>query len=44
MAIGRTPDMLAVEVAEQARVNLKRYISHKYTRGANTLVVYLYIR
>jgi hypothetical protein len=41
MAIGRTPDMLAVEMAEQARVNLKRYISHKCTRGANTLVVYL---
>jgi type III secretory pathway component EscV len=29
------------ELAECARTVLKRYISHKYTRGGNTLVVYL---
>src|SRR6202166_593539 len=32
MAIGRTPDMLAVEMAEQARVNLKRYIAYHSKR------------
>jgi formylglycine-generating enzyme required for sulfatase activity len=39
--LGRTPDLLALEMAEQARANLKRYISHKYSRDSNTLVVYL---
>jgi formylglycine-generating enzyme required for sulfatase activity len=38
---GRLADRAATEVAEMARVSLKRYISHKYTRGQNTLIVYL---
>jgi type III secretion protein V len=38
----RTPlDAPAVEMSEQVRGGLKRYISHKYTRGGNTLVAYL---
>ena len=37
----RTSDLTAAELADFVRMNLKRYISHKYTRGGNTLVVYL---
>jgi type III secretory pathway component EscV len=38
---GWTPDLQAAEMAEQARVSLRRDISHKYTHGGDTLVVYL---
>ncbi len=38
MQAGRDP---VVDLIECARVSLRRYISHKYTRGAATLVVYL---
>lgn len=31
----------ASQYAETVRAHMKRYISHKYTRGGNTLVVYL---
>ena len=31
----------SVMLTEHVRASLKRYISHKYARGANTLVVYL---
>lgn len=34
-------DLTAEDYAECARIMLRRYISHKYTRGGNTLVVYL---
>ena len=34
-------DADAIEIAECVRINQKRYISHKYTRGQNTLIVYL---
>ena len=34
-------DALAMEMSEQIRGSLKRHISHKYTRGGNTLIVYL---
>ncbi|MDR4484513.1 MAG: FHIPEP family type III secretion protein [Nitrospirales bacterium] len=34
-------DLLPTDYAEFIRARLKRYISHKYTRGVNTLVVYL---
>ena len=33
--------LTAVDYANQVRKSLRRYISHKYTRGQNTLVVYL---
>ncbi|MGC4121960.1 MAG: type III secretion system export apparatus subunit SctV [Myxococcales bacterium] len=31
----------SVMLTEHVRASMKRYISHKYTRGSNTLVVYL---
>lgn len=31
----------ALELAECVRMNLRRYIAHKYTRGQSTLIVYL---
>ena len=34
-------DLLPTDYIEFIRARLKRYISHKYTRGGNTLVVYL---
>ena len=34
-------DTSAIEMAECVRMQQKRYISHKYTRGQNTLIVYL---
>jgi type III secretory pathway component EscV len=34
-------DLPAIELAECVRMTQKRYISHKYTRGQSTLVVYL---
>ena len=34
-------DVGIVEAAEAVRIALKQYISHKYTRGQNTLIVYL---
>jgi type III secretory pathway component EscV len=34
-------DLLPADYVEFIRARLKRYISHKYTRGGNTLVVYL---
>jgi type III secretion protein V len=38
----RTLDQLdAADHAEQARMTMRRYISHKYTRGQNTLIVVL---
>ena len=33
--------LLPADYVEFVRWNLKRYISHKYTRGQNTLIVYL---
>ena len=30
-----------MEMSEQIRGSLKRHIPHKYTRGGNTLIVYL---
>ncbi len=39
---GKTFDRLdAVDYSDCVRMSLRRYISHKYTRGGNTLVVYL---
>jgi hypothetical protein len=35
------PSLEAEELAECARIGLRRYLSHKYTRGTNTLVVHL---
>lgn len=38
----RSPsDLLPADYTEFIRARLKRYISHKYSRGSNTLVVYL---
>lgn len=34
-------DLDIVDYSNFGRISLKRYISHKYTRGGNTLVVYL---
>lgn len=34
-------DLTAVQLADYVRMSLRRYISNKYTRGGNTLVVYL---
>ena len=34
-------DLTAAQLADFVRMNLKRYISHKYIRGGSTLVVYL---
>lgn len=34
-------ELLPADYVEFVRMRLKRYISHKYTRGGNTLVVYL---
>jgi type III secretory pathway component EscV/Flp pilus assembly protein TadD len=34
-------DLSASEIADYVRTCFKRYISHKYTRGGNTLIVYL---
>lgn len=34
-------DLTTTQRADFVRASLKRYISHKYTRGSNTLVVYL---
>ena len=34
-------DRSAIEMAECVRMNQRRYISHKYTRGQNALIVYL---
>jgi type III secretory pathway component EscV/tetratricopeptide (TPR) repeat protein len=36
-----TSELTAAQLADFVRMNLKRYISNKYTRGGNTLVVYL---
>ena len=40
-AMANPQRMDAADFAECARMRLKRYISHKYTRGQSTLVVYL---
>jgi type III secretion protein V len=40
-AMANPERMEAADFAECARMRLKRYISHKYTRGQSTLVVYL---
>lgn len=38
---GTTTKISVEEYVEMIRIHLKSYISHKYTRGGNTLVVYL---
>jgi type III secretion protein V len=37
----RTADLVPADYVEFVRWSLKRYISHKYARGSNTLIVYL---
>jgi type III secretion protein V len=41
LSLGPPAETNALEIAEYVRMCLKQYISHKYTRGQNTLVVYL---
>lgn len=36
-----TSELRPAELADFVRISLRRYISHKFTRGANTLKVYL---
>lgn len=38
---GPQGELTVAEYADLVRASLKRYISHKYTRGAGTLIVYL---
>jgi type III secretory pathway component EscV/tetratricopeptide (TPR) repeat protein len=38
---GSSSDLKSAKLADFVRMNLRRYISHKYTRGGNILVVYL---
>ena len=40
-AARNTSDLTVAQLTDFVRASLKRYISHKYTRGGNTLVVYL---
>jgi type III secretion protein V len=39
--VQRVSDLVPADYVEFVRWSLKRYISHKYTRGQNTLIVYL---
>lgn len=41
VASGGGDTLTMTELADFVRMSLKRYLSHKYTRGGNTLVVYL---
>ena len=40
-APNRRPGLIVADYVEYARAAWRRYISHKYTRGQNTLLVYL---
>jgi len=37
----KTSDLMPADYVEFVRMGLKRYVSHKFTRGRNTLIVYL---
>ena len=39
--LARSPELKVENYSEYVRTFLKRYISHKYTRGQSTLIVYL---
>ncbi len=41
LQLGSPEDTGVSETVEYVRMSLKQYISHKYTRGSNTLIVYL---